>query len=159
MPTPFRSNEARLATLLILGFAGCASTGTSQYRPMAADFRETGTFRFVAQTTDGVQGEGWVNVTADTIIVRGTPGPCYYERDSRMRGGIIYRCSDRFIAFDRRRPVTRAYLSYPKQVKVTQRVCADYGTNSAGARVCTRYEMETTYRSVYVSIRLNPITE
>jgi hypothetical protein len=89
--------------------------------------------------------------------VRATPGPCTYDRESRSRGVIVYICSDRRFSFDRRRPVTRAWVSYPQRVVTTSRVCGNQEVNARGVLVCTRYEPQTVERFVQTSIRVRAI--
>lgn len=124
---------------------------------MGAEFRETGTFRFEVRDKSEVISEGWINVTRDTIVVRATPGPCSYERESRRDRRIVYSCPGRTFSFDRRHPVTRAWLTYPQRVVSTRQVCGNWDVNVRGVRVCTRTESETVERFVPTSVRLQAI--
>lgn len=152
-----------LGALLALGACAGVPGRSPDLRPMGVAFKETGTRRFSFQDPNGTPViDGWFNVTADTIVVRAVPGPCWYQPPAQLgyrvstRRRLLYQCQDRTLSFDHERPVSEVYLTYLRSTFVTRRVCGNYENNAQGVRVCTRYELERVEQRAPVTVRLHP---
>lgn len=153
-----RNPTLAIVALAMLATASCAprSAGAPAGASVA---RETGTYRFEVRSAGELVIEGWFNAAADTVIVRATPGPCRYDADSKLRTAIVYECADRTVSFDRRYPVSRAYVNWTRRRSVMREVCTQQAVNAQGALVCSRRERERAEELVPASARIEPIRQ
>src|SRR5829696_405394 len=90
---------AMLPALLSCRSAGKVESTAARARPES----QTGTFRFlerVGESAPVIVLEGILTVTADTIELDLSPGPCRYDEQSAGSSVIRYRCADVSISID-----------------------------------------------------------
>ena len=116
-----------------------------------------GTYRFEAKSGTTILSQGFLTVTADSVTIDATPGPCKPIVNSSRSRPIAYDCGTVRIEFDRIRPLSRSYVHGSKTVTEFTRVCQIEQRNARGQIVCAKWGNESSEREVSVKAVLRII--
>lgn len=103
----------------------------------------TGTYRYEARSGSTIISQGTFTVTADSVIVEATPGPCRPVVGSSKAGAIRYDCGHVTLAFDRVRPLTRSHAYSSKTMIEKRPVCMVEGRDAQGRTICVKMGNES----------------
>jgi hypothetical protein len=141
-----------LAGALAGGFLAACASGQAGVRQAAT---QEGVYRFTERLTDAtppVLLEGILTVTADTIELTMSPGPCRYE-PTGPQTVVRYDCGGVVVSIDRTQPLNRTSYVTSVMVRVPVRTCVAVENTPQGQR-CVRYANTYEERRVTRSGRL-----
>lgn len=133
----------RSSRLLIVALFACSakqpSLETALDDPPAE--LEFGRFTFLVQTRENIRLTGVLDITSDTMVVRGESATCRVAHEQPNEATLVYECkasgTNVRIHLDRRHPTRRSTWAYLASVKKKRDVCVLFRTLESGARQCT----------------------